>query len=147
MFLQGVERSYDRTYARGHHGSSNGGNNSSNRTKPFSRFCRFETCSKILPQTTSTSDGPTPRPFPVTFSVEGPAFDPDCNNNVICTVFANNTGVPLVSGFGEFYLQNGMFEPAVINTVPGTCATYPSLPMLQIEFLGSWNATSIVGEW
>lgn len=79
----------------------------------------------------------------------GPTIDSNCDTNVICSIFVNNSGVPLVSAFGEFFMENGgTFVPEMENlNSSDPCLSYLLLPMVDIVFDGSWNASAIVGAW
>ncbi len=79
--------------------------------------------------------------------------NPACPQLMLCSVFANNTYVPLVSAFGEFRLTNNrtVFVPATVNKNPfNQCLTYVTLPGVDpaiLDFSGAWGNASIMGSW
>jgi plastocyanin len=121
-------------------------------------FCCGLGCSPTTAATTTappvvTTTPPQTNPgLPVNLVVMNQT-NPACPQLMLCSVFANNTFVPLVSVFGEFKLTNNItfFVPATVNTSPiNQCRTYVTLPGVDpnvLLFSGAWSNVSIAGSW
>jgi hypothetical protein len=102
--------------------------------------------------TRSTTSTPTAQPnpgLPVTF-VTVNQVSATCPQLMLCSVYLNNTRVPVVSAFGDFVLTNpaSSLIPVSVNLVADSCSTYVALPNVSpLTFTGTWTASALQGSW
>jgi plastocyanin len=111
--------------------------------------CGFGCNSTTQTQTVPPTTRPVGPALPVTFIAVNKT-NAACSNLMLCSIFLNNTFVPVVSVFGNFRLTNPntTFVPSTVNLVADPCLTYVALPMVSnFVFDGLWNATAIRGSW